>query len=166
MNDESWIVRRGHINAWSYVFRDRPLAWTEDRDLAMRFATKLLAGAAAVQAAADGTEVAVFPLDEAVTPGIGRFVCSFTALEAIRFDGTRGSALAIAAAFPGRVALDVAHDDVLLVLSRDTLLGHEELRAVPHGAWLVARYGRRGSLDLLGDRLFRALHEPYPTSLA
>jgi len=168
MDSSPWFVRRGHPDAWQYVWKATsaaaPVVWTDHEAAAMRFDSKASALTVAERIAADGVEVAVFS-PEPATPAIGRFVCSFTSLEAIRFDGTRASALAIAAAFPGRVGLDVAQDDLLLALSHDTLLGREALRPVPPGSWLVARYGQ-GPLDLFGDRHFRALHEPYPRSPA
>lgn len=162
-----WIVRRGRSDAWQYVWKaaSPAVVWTDHEAAAMRFDSKASALTVAERIAAGGVEVAVFS-PEPATPAIGRFVCSFTSLEAIRFDGTRASALAIAAAFPGRIGRDVAQDNVLLALSRDTLLGREELRPVPPGSWLVARYGRQGPLDLFGDRHFRALHEPDPRSPA
>ncbi len=170
MDSSPWIVRRGRAGAWQYVWKATGAAaavvWTEHEAEALRFESKATALTVAERIAAGGTEVAVFSPEAIAASALGRFVCSFTSLEAIRFDGTRESALAIAAAFPGRVGLDVAHDDLLLALSRDTLVGREELRPVPPGSWLVARYGRMGPLDLFGDRHFRVLHEPYPTSLA
>ncbi len=170
MDSSPWIVRRGRADAWQYVWKATSdaaaVVWTDHETEAQRFGSKASALTLAERIAAGGTEVAVFSPEVPATPAIGSFVCSFTSIEAIRFDGTRESALAIAAAFPGRVGLDVAQDDVLLALSRDPLLGREALRPVPPGSWLVARYGRMGQLDLFTDRHFRVLHEPYPTSLA
>lgn len=92
------------------------------------------------------------------------FVCRHATVQAVQFDGTRDSALAAAQVFPGQVALDVRLEGGLLSLSVDAL-GRPALLPVPQGSWLTQPLVF-GCVSVLSDELFRALHEPCPTSPA
>ena len=87
---------------------------------------------------------------------MARYLEQYASVEALQYDGTRESALAIAKAFPGKIARDLARDDVLLALACDGF-DHEQLREVPTGAWLYRRL-MSGRLHLERDELFAPYH--------
>lgn len=92
---------------------------------------------------------------------VGRFVQPYACYDAVQFDGSRKSALALARAFPGRVALDVKRRHLLLV-SATTLSSDAdgELRAMTAGSWLVRDHCSRGAPQLLSDQSFRCIFRP------
>ena len=97
------------------------------------------------------------PDTELALPAPVRFLRPHAMVEALQFDGSRTSALAIAKAFPGRIALDVEHDDVLLALAHD-VLGRKALHKVERGSWLVRASVIGDRVELLTDRYFRDVY--------
>ena len=80
------------------------------------------------------------------------YVRRFSRVAAVQFDGSRDSALRIAARFPFSVARSVQYDDVLLVTGR---YGFSELRS---GDWIVEEL-LTGALHVMADDHFRLTHE-------
>ena len=86
----------------------------------------------------------------------------YGSFDAIQFDGSPESAVAIATAFPKLIARAVEPGDRLLALCFDSI-GYHALHVVAPGCWLV-KAGLFGRLELLADEHFRAVYVPQPQS--
>lgn len=84
------------------------------------------------------------------------FVRTHTSVEAVQFDGSRDSALAIASSFPFRIARHVSDDSVLMVTN-----GYD-MTEVTVGDWVTV--DSFAGVRVWTDQQFRALHRPFPLS--
>lgn len=87
---------------------------------------------------------------------MARYHAKYESVEALQYDGTRESALAIAAAFPGKITRALDCDVVVAFVD---FFGQQVLREVPAGSWLVRRspYGTQ-LLELVSDEHFTPFH--------
>ena len=79
--------------------------------------------------------------------------------DALQFDGSRASALALSRAYKNRVALSVEHDAVLLVWALNGY-DREGLHEMSPGSWLVRDRLFYGAPRMLTDQHFRAVFTP------